>query len=310
MRRIVAVLLVFALAFSVFFAAAEGQRVQVRQGCAPFVRSIPSQEGDWLGSAQSENVYPLLDVSIDGGWYKISLPNGTVGWIASSMARIVGNTSDASSETNAVPAAKITYSFSSGEQDTLPWGETPYQLTDAPEDYFSKSKMPFWSNPSKCTEAEAGYVTRMRFLPDPCGAKGIQADTLYLFYAAQSNETDSSDGLSSARLYMGAFEFDEQMNDQLFQTLINQLVADYGKPTVKGISDSESVNLDAQPMPDSTRYYHWIWLCGDSTGIHLIAEEDGQSGQYTRVRLYIGNTDMDASLREVQLSNEATDPGL
>ena len=310
MRRIVAVLLGFAFMFSVCFAGAEGQQVQVRQGRAPFVRSLPSQEGEILGAAQSENVYPLLDVSMDEGWYKISLPDGTVGWIASSMARIVGNESAASSERSAVPAAKITYSFTSGEQDTLPWGETPYQLTDAPEDYFTKSKLPLWNNPSQYTEEEAGYITRMRFLPDPCGAKGIQADTLYLFYVLQADETDSADGLSSARLYMGEFDFGYQMEEQSLQTLIDQLTADYGKPTVKGMSDSESVTLDTHPATDSLPYYHWIWLCGDSTGIHLIAEENAQTGRYTRVKLYIGKTDMDAALREVRLSEEASDSGL
>ena len=70
-------------------AAASGRKVRVNEGSNPNVRSKPGADGQKVGTAKSGKTYDLLDER--DGWYKIRLEDGTEGWIAGGMAKIVKN---------------------------------------------------------------------------------------------------------------------------------------------------------------------------------------------------------------------------
>ena len=310
MKRVLVFLLFFVLMLSVCNALAEGNMVKINTGSNPNVRSLPSKDGDLLGIAKSEHIYEILDTS-ENGWYKIILEDGTIGWIAGGMAKVVSSTSSNASQTNTITSrnetvpATITFSLNSGYRVTLDWTETPYHLLTDPQNYCSKSRMLFWSDPTNYTDNFSGYVVAIDSLSDVCDIKGVNAVILYLFYTFEFDEAGYSEDLSKAQLYMGEFYLGEQMEDALFKTLVNQLTANYGKPKTTETSTSESLVYNFRPMTITTYYRHYHWKCGENTGIHLVEEHGSQSSKHENVKLFIGKTNMDSTLRLGKLSDEA-----
>ena len=66
---------------------AKKQKIRIDSRRSPAVRSMPSTMGNKIAVAQAGKEYELL--GIDGKWYKIVLPDGTIGWVIRNMAEIV-----------------------------------------------------------------------------------------------------------------------------------------------------------------------------------------------------------------------------
>ena len=65
----------------------ERQKIRIDPRRSPAIRSMPSTMGNKIAVAQAGKEYELL--GIDGKWYKIVLPDGTIGWVIRNMAEIV-----------------------------------------------------------------------------------------------------------------------------------------------------------------------------------------------------------------------------
>ncbi len=63
------------------------QKIRIDSRRSPAVRSMPSTMGNKIAVAQAGKEYELL--GIDGKWYKIVLPDGTIGWVIRNMAEII-----------------------------------------------------------------------------------------------------------------------------------------------------------------------------------------------------------------------------
>lgn len=63
------------------------QKIRIKSGSNPNVRSKASADSEKVGNAKSEKIYELLEIKEN--WYKIRLDDGAVGWISSGMAEII-----------------------------------------------------------------------------------------------------------------------------------------------------------------------------------------------------------------------------
>ena len=80
-------------------APALADKVRIKEGSNPNVRSKPSTEGEIVEHARSGQTYELMDTS--DNWYKIKMSDGTVGWISGGMVdEVIRETAQPSADTS------------------------------------------------------------------------------------------------------------------------------------------------------------------------------------------------------------------
>ena len=307
MKKMIFALVMMFVICSFLFANAEQNSIRINEGSNPNVRSSPSGDSEKIGVAKSGQIYDLLEIS-ENGWYLIQLESGKTGWISGKMAEIVGSSTisqrNNETQTNAqeTAPAKVVYPDEKGNEYFLEWGLSPKDLSKEPEEAFSVGKMPYWSDPSSLTPQNSGYYGA--FYCEPF--KGIKIDGLELYCAYQYSDTGFDTSMDKAQLYLAAYYCTGQIENSRFQSLINEFTREYGKPRISETSTTESMIYNFRPMKITTYYRSYIWKCGNNTGIHIKEQHGEQNSNHSNVVIYIGKTNMDASLREGKLSNGPT----
>ena len=183
--------------------------------------------------------------------------------------------------------------------EEIKWG---LKMNDQPSELTFRKKqanLPFWYDPSTTSSHVSGYscspaITRLKY-------KGQSVSELTIFYSYEYDH-DGIKSKDNCSLYMIKASLGNVSNG-VFNAIIRDFKKAYGNP-IKIEGKSSSFLITNGFMGNTYTYeYDYSWDCSQETGVRVTASKSEMNNYYEDVIVYMGKTNMDATLEAEKTKN-------
>lgn len=203
---------------------------------------------------------------------------------------------------------KLTYNKSKNEKVVIEWGIAPDQLPSEMKPYASyEGRTALWSNPNRYAPDYSGYYANVDPFPS-VEFQGLRTDDYTLYFCYQYDETGISNReKNKSQLYLVEFNLDPafgfRMDETTFNSLLDHYNAIYGKPLFTEDS-SKGILMTSGGVYNTTTYHReYVWNGPENTGLRITGNYESWDKAYADVKVYLGKTDIDATLKNGKLTN-------
>lgn len=197
------------------------------------------------------------------------------------------------------------YSGSGRKTDySFDWDSSIKEVTSPLKGKAGESKLPYWGDPSKTTDENAGYVISLgSFGTSASNYENLGVEKVNIYFSYAYNENGADNTQDSAQLYMAVFTIDRFTDMNRVDGFISSMTEKYGNPIFYETTGSSNVS-HGNGWEELTYYNrNYLWGFNNGTGLRITYTYEPWAYRYSKVMVYIGCTDMDPTLRTGKLSD-------